>query len=85
MCVALKGSGGGPQQAISSKVPSVVCRGTVTVWLMDSEWFATGSQELWKKDNSNNKNYLYLYSTFQKQVNKVLCRHKNKQNMFRKC
>lgn len=42
------GQGGGPQQAISSSVPSVVCRGTVTVWLMDSEWFATGSQELWE-------------------------------------
>lgn len=42
------GWGGGPQQAISSSVPSVVCRGTVTVWLMDSEWFATGSQELWE-------------------------------------
>lgn len=43
--------GGGPQQAISSKVPSVVCKGTVTVWLMESEWFATGSQELWEKND----------------------------------
>lgn len=54
MCVVLTGNrgggwGGGPQQAISSSVPSVACRGTVTVWLMDSEWFATGSQELWEK------------------------------------
>lgn len=49
MCVVLTGNGGGgPQQAISSSVPSAVCRGTVTVWLMDSEWFATGSQELWE-------------------------------------
>lgn len=43
-----KTGGGGPQQAISSSVPSVVCKGTVTVWLMDSEWLATGSQELWR-------------------------------------
>lgn len=53
MCVALTGSGGGPQQAISSSVPSVVCKGTVTVWLMDSEWFATGSQELWENQKSH--------------------------------
>lgn len=51
MCVVLTvnwGWGEGPQQAISSSVPSVVCRGTVTVWLMDSVWLATGSQELWE-------------------------------------
>lgn len=48
MCCS-EGKGDGLQQAISSRVPSVVCKGTVTVWLMDSEWFATGSQELWGK------------------------------------
>lgn len=49
MCCS-EGKGDGLQQAISSRVPSVVCKGTVTVWLMDSEWFATGSQELWEKE-----------------------------------
>lgn len=53
MCVVLTGNGGGPQQAISSSVPSVVCKGTVTVWLMESEWLATGSQELWENQKSH--------------------------------
>ena len=35
-----------PQQAISSRLARVVCRGTLTVWLIDSEWFGSGSQEL---------------------------------------
>lgn len=48
VCVVLTVNRGGPQQAISSSVPRVVCKGTLTVWLMDSEWFATGSQELWE-------------------------------------
>lgn len=55
MCVVLTGDGGGPQQAISSSVPSVVCKGTVTVWLMDSEWFATGSQELWENRSEKSR------------------------------
>lgn len=38
----------GCQQAISSKVPRAVCRGTFTVWLMVSEWFGIVSQVLWK-------------------------------------
>jgi len=62
--------GGGLQQAISSRVPSVVCRGTVTVWLMDSVWFATGSQELWEKKNPEVLSY------------KV---QMHKQNLFLRC
>lgn len=38
----------GRQQAISSKVPRAVCRGTFTVWLMVSEWFGIVSQVLWR-------------------------------------
>jgi len=38
--------GNSAQQAISSRVPRVVCRGTLTVWLIDSEWFTTGSHVL---------------------------------------
>lgn len=57
-----EGKGGGPQQAISSSVPSVVCRGTVTVWLMDSEWFATGSQELWENRSEESQCYVRLES-----------------------
>lgn len=34
------------QQAISSRVPKAVCRGTFTVWLMVSEWFGIVSQVL---------------------------------------
>lgn len=40
------GSSEGRQQAISSKVPRAVCRGTFTVWLMVSEWFGIVSQVL---------------------------------------
>lgn len=39
----------GCQQAISSKVPRAVCRGTFTVWLMVSEWFGIVSQVLWRQ------------------------------------
>lgn len=42
------GSSEGRQQAISSKVPRAVCRGTFTVWLMVSEWFGIVSQVLWR-------------------------------------
>lgn len=59
--VVLTGNGGGPQQAISSSVPSVVCKGTVTEWLMDSEWFATGSQELWEKPQSSHGKKIHCH------------------------
>lgn len=42
----------GRQQAISSKVPRAVCRGTFTVWLMVSEWFGIVSQVLWREGDS---------------------------------
>lgn len=48
------GAGGseGRQQAISSRVPRAVCRGTFTVWLMVSEWFGIVSQVLWRGEES---------------------------------
>lgn len=54
--------GNGAQQAISSRVPRVVCRGTLTVWLIDSEWFTTGSHVLWEKPNKQMLSFLKLYA-----------------------
>lgn len=48
-CPLLVWRGSCAQQAISSRVPRVVWRGTLTVWLMVSEWFTTGSHVLWRQ------------------------------------
>lgn len=47
VCLGGAGQSESCQQAISSKVPRAVCRGTFTLWLMFSEWFGIGSQVLW--------------------------------------
>lgn len=52
VCLGDAGWSKGCQQAISSKVPRAVCRGTFTVWLMVSEWFGIVSQVLWREGDS---------------------------------
>lgn len=51
------------QQAISSRVPKAVCRGTFTVWLMVSEWFGIVSQVLCReKEGGARHSFSKFYS-----------------------
>lgn len=46
------------QQAISSRVPKAVCRGTFTVWLMVSEWFGIVSQVLYREKKGGHPSFI---------------------------